>query len=49
MFRVAIIGAGALKGRELKDVLGDRNFPAQDIRLLDDDELERGLHLLRSR
>ncbi len=39
MFRVAIIGAGTLKGRELKDVLSDRNFPAQDIRLLDDDEL----------
>src|ERR1035438_8805022 len=39
MFRVAIVGAGALKGRELKDVLGDRNFPAQDIRLLDDNEL----------
>jgi aspartate-semialdehyde dehydrogenase len=38
MFRVAIIGAGTLKGRELKDVLSDRNFPAQDIRLLDDDE-----------
>ena len=38
MFRVAIIGAATLKGRELKDVLGDRNFPAQDIRLLDDDE-----------
>ena len=39
MFRVAIVGAGTLKGRELKDVLSDRNFPAQDIRLLDDDEL----------
>ena len=38
MFRVAIIGAATLKGRELKDVLNDRNFPAQDIRLLDDDE-----------
>jgi aspartate-semialdehyde dehydrogenase len=38
MFRVAIIGAGTLKGRELKDVLSDRNFPAQDVRLLDDDE-----------
>ncbi len=38
MFRVAIIGAGTLKGRELKDVLADRNFPAQNIRLLDDDE-----------
>ena len=38
MFRVAIVGAGTLKGRELKDVLSDRNFPAQAIRLLDDDE-----------
>ena len=38
MFRVAIVGAGTLKGRELKDVLSDHNFPAQDIRLLDDDE-----------
>ena len=38
MFRVAIVGAGTLKGRELKDVLSDRNFPATDIRLLDDDE-----------
>src|SRR5271166_6235894 len=38
MFRVAIVGAGTLKGRELKDVLSDRNFPAQDVRLLDDDE-----------
>ncbi|MFZ0914567.1 MAG: Asd/ArgC dimerization domain-containing protein [Candidatus Korobacteraceae bacterium] len=38
MFRVAIVGAGTLKGRELKDVLSDRNFPANDIRLLDDDE-----------
>jgi len=38
MFRVAIVGAATLKGRELKDVLSDRNFPAQGIRLLDDDE-----------
>ena len=37
-FRVAIIGAGTLKGRELKDVLSDRNFPAHDVRLLDDEE-----------
>jgi aspartate-semialdehyde dehydrogenase len=27
-----------LKGRELKEVLADRNFPAQDTRLLDDEE-----------
>jgi len=38
LFRVAIVGAATLKGRELKDVLNDRNFPATDVRLLDDDE-----------
>src|SRR6516162_4653339 len=38
LFRVAIVGAATLKGRELKDVLSDRNFPANDVRLLDDEE-----------
>jgi aspartate-semialdehyde dehydrogenase len=38
MFRVAIIGAATLKGRELKEVLSDRNFPSTDVRLLDDEE-----------
>src|ERR1700759_5597702 len=38
LFRVAIIGAATLKGRELKEGLSDRNFPATDIRLLDDEE-----------
>jgi aspartate-semialdehyde dehydrogenase len=38
LFRAAIVGAATLKGRELKDVLEERNFPAVDIRLLDDDE-----------
>ncbi len=38
LFRVAIIGAASLKGRELKDVLSERNFPSHDIRLLDDNE-----------
>jgi aspartate-semialdehyde dehydrogenase len=38
LFRVAIVGAASLKGRELKDVLTERNFPSHDIRLLDDDE-----------
>jgi aspartate-semialdehyde dehydrogenase len=38
LFRVAIVGAATLKGKELKEVLGDRNFPADDIRLLDDNE-----------
>ncbi|MGH9601024.1 MAG: Asd/ArgC dimerization domain-containing protein, partial [Terriglobales bacterium] len=39
MYRLAIVGAGTLKGRELKDVLEERSFPALDIKLLDDDEL----------
>lgn len=38
LFRVAIVGAASLKGKELKEVLEDRNFPAAEIRLLDDDE-----------
>ena len=38
LFRVAIVGAGSLKGREIKDVLSERNFPSHDVRLLDDDE-----------
>ena len=36
--RVAIVGAGTLKGRELKDMLEERQFPAVDVKLLDDDE-----------
>lgn len=38
LFRVAIVGAASLKGKELKEVLEERNFPAMDIRLLDDNE-----------
>jgi len=38
LFRVAIVGAATLKGRELKEVLSDRNFPSTDVRLLDDEE-----------
>jgi aspartate-semialdehyde dehydrogenase len=37
-FRLAIVGAATLKGRELKEVLSECNFPAYDIRLLDDEE-----------
>jgi aspartate-semialdehyde dehydrogenase len=37
-YRVAIVGAGTLKGKELKEVLQDRSFPALQTRLLDDDE-----------
>jgi aspartate-semialdehyde dehydrogenase len=37
-YRLAIVGAGTLKGKEVAEVLNDRNFPAADIKLLDDDE-----------
>ena len=38
VFRVAIVGAATLKGRELKEVLDEVNFPVADVKLLDDDE-----------
>ena len=37
-YRLAIVGAGTLKGKEVADVLNDRNFPSIEIKLLDDDE-----------
>src|SRR5882757_1020481 len=38
LYRVAIVGASTLKVKEIAEVLKDRNFPAVDVRLLDDDE-----------
>ncbi len=38
LYRAAIVGAGSLKGKEVAEMLSERNFPAVDIRLLDDDE-----------
>ncbi len=38
LYKVAVAGASSLRGRELKDTLEERNFPARDIVLLDDDE-----------
>lgn len=38
LFRVAVIGAASLKGKEIKDVLADRSFPTDDIKLLDDED-----------
>src|SRR5215467_11878356 len=38
LYRAAIVGAATLKGKEIAEVLKDRNFPAADVRLLDDDE-----------
>lgn len=37
-YRVAIVGAGTLKGKELAEILPETNFPAIDIKLLDDEE-----------
>ena len=38
LYRAAIVGAATLKGKEVAEMLNERNFPAADIRLLDDDE-----------
>jgi aspartate-semialdehyde dehydrogenase len=38
LYRVAIVGAASLRGKEVAEMLNERNFPAADIRLLDDDE-----------
>lgn len=38
LYRVAIVGAATLKGKEVAEVLNDRNFPSVDVKLLDDDE-----------
>jgi aspartate-semialdehyde dehydrogenase len=38
LYRVAIVGAATLSGKEVAEILKDRNFPAVDVRLLDDDE-----------
>jgi aspartate-semialdehyde dehydrogenase len=38
LYRAAIVGAATLKGKEVAEMLNERNFPAIDIRLLDDDE-----------
>ncbi len=37
-WRVAIVGATSLKGKELKEVLEERLFPVKKLALLDDDE-----------
>jgi aspartate-semialdehyde dehydrogenase len=38
LYRIAIVGASSLKGKEVAEVLNDRNFPSIDIKLLDDDD-----------
>ncbi len=38
LFTVALVGAASLKGKEVRDVLSERSFPAVDIKLLDEDD-----------
>jgi aspartate-semialdehyde dehydrogenase len=38
LYRIAIVGAATLKGKELAEVLNDRNFPSIDVKLLDDED-----------
>lgn len=38
LYRVAVVGGGTLKGKEVAAVLSERKFPAVDVKLLDDDE-----------
>src|SRR5215470_13861056 len=38
LYRVAIVGAASLKGKEVAEVLEGRNFPSSEVKLLDDDE-----------
>src|SRR4051812_36414281 len=39
LYKVAIVGAASLKGKEVKEVLDERHFPAQEVVLLDDEAL----------
>jgi aspartate-semialdehyde dehydrogenase len=41
------VGAGSLKGKEVAEVLEQRNFPSVDIKLLDDDEALGQLEALK--
>jgi aspartate-semialdehyde dehydrogenase len=38
LFSVALIGGASLKGREVREVLGERSFPVLELKLLDDEE-----------
>jgi aspartate-semialdehyde dehydrogenase len=37
-YKVAIVGAASLKGKEVAEVLAERNFPSSEVKLLDDDQ-----------
>ncbi len=38
LYKVAVVGGATLKGKEVAELLNDRNFPTADVKLLDDDE-----------
>jgi aspartate-semialdehyde dehydrogenase len=38
LYRVAVVGAASLKGKEVAEVLEERNFPSSEVKLLDDDQ-----------
>lgn len=46
-YRVAIVGAASLKGKEVAEVLEQRNFPSTEVKLLDDDETLGQLEALK--
>ena len=46
-YRVAIVGAASLKGKEVAEVIEQRNFPAAEVKLLDDDETLGQLEALK--
>jgi aspartate-semialdehyde dehydrogenase len=46
-YRVAIVGAASLKGKEVAEMLEQRNFPSTEIKLLDDDETLGQLEALK--
>ncbi|HUS19115.1 MAG TPA: Asd/ArgC dimerization domain-containing protein [Terriglobales bacterium] len=47
LHKVAIVGAGTLKGKELKETLEDRNFPSTEVLLLDDEDSIGQLDVVR--
>src|SRR3954468_6244127 len=46
-YRVAIVGAASLKGKEVAEMLEQRNFPSTEIKLLDADETLGQLEALK--
>ena len=46
-YRVAIVGAASLKGKEVAEILDQRNFPSSEVKLLDDDQALGQLETLK--